>query len=173
MKPPCRELPPEPDASAPIIERVDGDGRVYVETVGKENWEDRQRCRSYHQSFELLCGAVSIVVLWLSTITAVAALVMQSLGHGHPWPFLSIVSLTALIFSLIFALCFSLTKKCPLCHCPPLHSRFCRKHRLADRWPPFTYRATAVLRILTSLSFRCMYCGTPFRLFKKSTRERR
>ena len=172
MKPPHRPDPPGPDAT-PVAERTGEDGRVYVEMADKGSWEDRQRCRSYPQSFELLCGALSIMVLWLSTITAVVSLVMKTLGHGQPWSLLSIVSMGTLFISLIISLCISLTKKCPLCHGPPLHSRFCRKHRLADRWPPFTQRATVVLRILTSLTFRCMYCGTPFRLFKKSSRDRR
>lgn len=173
MKPPHRELPPDPDASAPVLECAGEDDLGYVETADKGSWEDRQRCRSYPQSFELLCGALSIMVLWLSTLTAVVSLVMKTLGHEKPWSLLSIISLATLFISLFISLSLSLTKKCPLCHGPPLHTRFCRKHRLADRWPPFTRRATVVLRILTTLTFRCMYCGTPFRLFKKSTRQRR
>lgn len=145
---------------------------VYVELNGKGGtWEDRQRCRSYNRSFELLCGALSIFVLWISTITTICSLAMLFTGHGQPWTMLSVISLSVLAVSLIVSLSISLTKKCPLCHGPPLHSRSCHKHRLADRWPPFTHRATVVLRILTSLTFRCMYCGTPFRLFKKSSRR--
>lgn len=145
---------------------------VYVELKGAGGtWEDRQRCRSYGKSMELFCGALSIFVLWISTIATIVSLVMHVTGHGQPWAVLSIISLSTLVVSLIVSLAISLAKKCPLCHGPPLHSRFCRKHRLADCWPPFTHRATVVLRILTTLTFRCMYCGTPFRLFKKSSRR--
>jgi hypothetical protein len=42
----------------------------------------------------------------------------------------------------------------------------CHKHVNAQRLPPLTYRATAVLAVLFTLSFRCMYCGTRFRLRK-------
>ena len=167
MKPPHHEDSPPP----PVVERIGEDGRVYVEPADKESWEDRQRSRSYPQSFELLCGALSIFVLWISTLSTIICLVMKFTGHHDPWTALSILSLVTLALSLAIALSLSLTKKCPLCHGPPLHSRFCRKHRLADHWPPFTRRATVVLRILTTLSFRCMYCGTPFRLFKKSSRR--
>ena len=168
MKPPHRaDVPREP-----VVERVGEDGVVYVELNAKEGtWEDRQRCRSYNRSFELFCGALSIFVLWCSTGATLVSLAMLFTGHGQPWTTLSIISLSVLVISLMIALAISLTKKCPLCHGPPLHSRFCRKHRLADHWPPFTRRATVVIRILTTLTFRCMYCGTPFRLFKKSSRR--
>jgi hypothetical protein len=146
---------------------------VYVELAVKKTWEDAQRPRSYPFSFQLLCGALSIFMLWISTVAAVVSLVMKYTGHHDPWTVVSVVSLLSLIVSLALTLGISLTKKCPLCHGPPLHSRRCRKHRLAERWPLLTHRATVVLRILTSLSFRCMYCGTPFRLFKKSSREKR
>ncbi len=159
--------------SAPATRSGDGDGDVltYVEPSDKGTWEDRQRSRSIPHSFELLCGAFSIFMLWLSTLGTVVSLVMHFTGHGSPWVMLSIGSLAVMVVTLISSLSLSLTKKCPLCHGTPLHSRHCPKHRLAEHWPPFTRRATVVLRILTSLSFRCMYCGTPFRLFKKSSRR--
>jgi hypothetical protein len=151
-----------------------GEGRfVYVELAAKKTWEDAQRPRSYPFSFQLLCGALSIFVLWISTVAAVVSLVMKYSGHHEPWTGVSVVSLGTLVLSLALTLVISLTKKCPLCHGQPLHNRRCPKHRLAERWPLLTHRATAVLRILTSLSFRCMYCGTPFRLFKKSSRDKR
>lgn|GEM_PF-706767 len=169
MKPPYRT---DSEAS-PVVERVGEDGLIYVERTDRESWESKQRARSFPCSIELLCGAFSIFVLWLSTITAVVSLAMKYTGHNEPWTNLSILSLVVLALSLVVTLSLSLTKKCPLCHGTPLHSRSCPKHRLADRWRPFTHRATTVLRILTTLSFRCMYCGTPFRLFKRSSREKR
>lgn len=144
-----------------------------VNPTNRGSWEDKQRSRSYNQSFDLLCGAISILLMWLSIIASVVGLVLMWFGRPGPWGSMSVIGLVLLVISLPTSLSYSLTKKCPLCHGTPLYSRRCHKHRLADRWPGLTYRFTTVLRILTSLSFRCMYCGTPFRLFKKSSRNRR
>lgn len=168
MNPPHRDAPPP----APVIERIGEDGMVYVETGGKASWEDKQRSRSYPHSLDLLLGALSILVLWLSVPLLILSLVMKTLGQPGPWGALCIYALVALVCSLVLTLCISLTKRCPLCHGTPLHSRQCPKHRLADQWPLLTHRATTALRILLTLSFRCMYCGTPFRLFKRSSRQR-
>jgi hypothetical protein len=157
----------------PVVERIGEDGVVYEELTDHAGWEGRQRSRSIPHSLELLFGALSIVALWLSTITAVLSLAMRFAGHHEPWGRISLWSIVVLAVSLVVSLCVSLTKKCPLCHGPPLHSRSCRKHRLADRWPPLTHRATTVLRMLTTLCFRCMYCGTPYRLFKRPSSRNR
>lgn len=168
MKPPHREIPPEP-----VVERVGEDGVVYVERADRGgNWEDRQRPRSFPQSLELLIGAICLLIVWLATLTALGSLILIFLGFSDPWTTVSIWALGVMVPSMAVALGISTTKKCPLCHCTPLHSRHCHKHRLANHWPPLTIRATTVIRILTTLSFRCMYCGTPFRLFKKSSRSR-
>lgn len=172
MRPPHRDDPPPP-----------GDGRAareditYVErstsSESKGTWEDRQRPRSTPYSGQLLLGAVSLFVCWLCVPVVISCLVMLTLGHTQPWAALCVWSAGLLVISLVVSLLLSLNVKCPLCHGSPLHSRHgCHKHRLANRWFPLTYRATAVLRILFTWSFRCMYCGTPFRLFKKSSRQR-
>ena len=167
MRPPYREDQPPP------VERVGGDGIVYVEKNTQGSWEDKQRGRSHPHSPQLLLGAWSFVISWLSAAALIASLVMLTLGHPDPWKELCPWFAGAMAVSLAAALLVSLTVKCPLCHGYPLHSRHgCHKHRLASRWFPLTHRATVVLRILTTFSFRCMYCGTPFRLFKRSSRQR-
>lgn len=157
----------------PVVQRVGEDGVAYVERSTKGSWEDNQRSRSFPRSIEMVFGALSIVVLWLSLPAVILGLVMHTLGQPGAWGGLAVWALVVFVVSLICTLSVSLTTHCPLCHGTPLHSRRCPKHRLATLWPPLTHRATTVLRVLTSLSFRCMYCGTPFRLFKKSSRQRR
>ncbi len=61
-----------------------------------------------------------------------------------------------------FVLARSLT--CPLCHGTVMHEKRCRKHAEAFRIPTLTYRFSAVLSILLTWGFRCMYCGTQYRL---------
>ncbi len=167
MKPPCQDAPPPPFAGS-----ANARGVVYVERSSRGNWEDQQRSRSIPHSGALLFGALSTAVLWLSIPALIVCLTLKLLGHPGPWGEGAVASLIILVLSLAVSLGLSLTKKCPLCHGTPLHSRPCPKHRLANRWPLLTYRATTVLCMLTTLSFRCMYCGTPFRLFKKSSRLR-
>ena len=168
MRPPHRDEPP-----GPLVQRVGEDGVVYVDRSTKGSWEDKQRSRSCPGSGGLFFGALSVVILWLSMAGLILSLVMKTLGHHQPWTVLCIVFGGVSMAALAASLGFSLNVKCPLCHGTPLHSRHgCRKHRLSERWPLLTRRATVVLRILTTLSFRCMYCGTPFRLFKKSSRLR-
>ena len=163
---------PDDVTSRPPAGSPGGDAVVVVQRSAKGNWEDYQRSRSYPRSLGLLCGAFSSLVLWISTGASVLSLVMIFSGEKDPWSLISMISLAALLVSLVITLVISLTQHCPLCHGTPLHSRSCPKHRLAQKWPLLTYRATAVLKILTTFDFRCMYCGTPFRLFKKSSRQR-
>ena len=165
--------PPHDDSNAPVVERVGGNGVTYIETTDRGSWEDKQRSRSYPQSLDLLLGALSIFGMWLSVLVTLVSLAMKWSGFHEPWGQISVIGMVSLGLTMIFSLSYSLTKKCPLCHGTPLHSRRCHKHRLANRWPGLTYRFTTVMRVLTQLSFRCMYCGTPFRLFKKSSRNRR
>jgi len=170
MRPPRRDDPP-PSGDG----RGAQDGVVYVErsSESKGTWEDRQRPRSTTNSPQLLLGAFSLFVFWLSVAGLITCLVMVTLGHAEPWTELCLWAGGLLVVSLVSSLLISLNVRCPLCHGSPLHSRHgCHKHRLADHWFPLTHRATVVLRILVTLSFRCMYCGTPFRLFKKSSRQR-
>jgi hypothetical protein len=55
---------------------------------------------------------------------------------------------------------------CSLCHGTILHEKRCRKHAEATRIPGLSHRAATVVAVLCTGSFRCMYCGTPYRLKK-------
>ena len=55
---------------------------------------------------------------------------------------------------------------CGLCHGTIMSEKACRKHVEAVRIKPLSYLATTVLSVLFTFSFRCMYCGTRFRLWK-------
>ncbi|MEN3940446.1 hypothetical protein WJU23_04060 [Prosthecobacter sp. SYSU 5D2] len=55
---------------------------------------------------------------------------------------------------------------CTLCHGPVLEEKSCHKHAEAVKTGPLSYRSSTVLSLLSTGSFRCMYCGTPYRLKK-------
>jgi hypothetical protein len=143
-----------------------------VPAVSNTNWEDRQRGRSHPRSLRILVGCVLIGLSWVSLIYTIVTLGLRHLHPGERWNDAPVIGLVVFAVTFFGSLIAGGSLKCPLCHGPVLHSRHCRKHRLANHLPPFTYRATLVLRVLFSLSFRCMYCGTPFRLFKKSSSSR-
>jgi hypothetical protein len=62
--------------------------------------------------------------------------------------------------------------RCPLCKGTPLLDIGAVKHSKAYRLPPLNHGTTAVLGILFLNRFRCMYCGTPFDMLKRSSTGR-
>jgi hypothetical protein len=59
---------------------------------------------------------------------------------------------------------------CPLCKGTPLVNSGALPHVRASRIPPFNHGISAVLTILASQKFRCMYCGSDYDLLKPRTR---
>lgn len=55
---------------------------------------------------------------------------------------------------------------CSLCHGPVLHEKKCRKHADALRLAPLSHRTSTALSLLLTGLFRCMYCGTAYRIKK-------
>ena len=59
---------------------------------------------------------------------------------------------------------------CPLCKGTPLVNSGARPHAKAWRIPPLNQGTSAMLSLLASQRFRCMYCGETFDLMKPSNR---
>jgi hypothetical protein len=57
--------------------------------------------------------------------------------------------------------------KCPLCRGTPLVDSRASKHAHATRVPPLSHGLSARLGLMMVQRFRCMYCGTPYDLYKK------
>lgn len=55
---------------------------------------------------------------------------------------------------------------CTLCHGTVVHSRGCRKHDKGTKLPLLSHRASTALSVFFTGRFRCMYCGTPFRVWR-------
>jgi hypothetical protein len=55
---------------------------------------------------------------------------------------------------------------CPLCHGTVIQNKSCRKHRNSHCIPLLGHLWTVVVDVLFRAGFRCMYCGTAFRLRK-------
>lgn len=56
--------------------------------------------------------------------------------------------------------------RCPLCMANMFHSQRCRKHRDSSKYPLFSYLGSMILDLFFTGRFICMYCGTPFRIWK-------
>ncbi|MEO5714433.1 MAG: hypothetical protein ABIT37_13175 [Luteolibacter sp.] len=55
---------------------------------------------------------------------------------------------------------------CPLCKGTPLVNSGAHTHAKAFRLVPFNHGITAVLSIIATQRFRCMYCGSDYDLLK-------
>jgi hypothetical protein len=62
--------------------------------------------------------------------------------------------------------------RCPLCKGTPLLNTRASTHVKATRVYPLNHGTTAVLSILFTHRFRCMYCGTPYDLLKVPSSSR-
>src|SRR5690606_31426555 len=83
--------------------------------------------------------------------------------------------LVALVLSLVTWLVAFLRRRnvrCPLCKGTPLLDSRAVTHRGARRLRPLNYGNTAVLSVLFTHRFRCMYCGTCYDLLKPPATRR-
>jgi hypothetical protein len=88
------------------------------------------------------------------------------LSDHHESGIAALVGLSVFGIARLLAFLLSRSLTCPLCHGPVMHEKRCHKHSEAQRLPMMSYRGTVVLAVLFTLGFRCMYCGTPYRLRK-------
>lgn len=132
------------------------------------DWERTQQPRVWRGQGRILLIALLAITTYISfpaTFYFTYRLVREPGGGWHSW---TIGALSALLISLILGTILSAMTKCALCHGTPLLGKKCRKHLLANKLPGLTYRASAILHLVFTGRFRCMYCSTPFRLGRKS-----
>lgn len=141
-------LPAETDASEPPVRQ-----RV-------------RRARHHPRAGRVLQVAVLHVLSWAAAVTFFWAgwQLWQTDVKDYGWWALG----GLLGFTLTRCAAFLLSRhlNCTLCHGPVMQEKACRKHDRAVRVLPLSYRNTAVLSVVTTGSFCCMYCGTPYRLKK-------
>ncbi len=75
--------------------------------------------------------------------------------------------------SWLFALLKRRSARCPLCKGTPLVECGAITHTRARRIQPFNHGVSALLSIMTTRKFRCMYCGTDYDLRKRPRHEPR
>lgn len=126
----------------------------------------QRRSHTFHRPWRLWIFSLLYVAFVLS-FTAFLTCAIALPITGERW--VGILGLGCAFVSAItrFAV-FVISRElhCGLCHGTIVAEKRCRKHADAVRIRPLSYRATTVLSVIFTLSFRCMYCGTRFRLWK-------
>jgi hypothetical protein len=130
------------------------------------------RSRSLHHKRPFTVAVFFTLVHYLCLIGVVTCLAIVTLNPKPASVPPLVVAFVASLVTWLIAFLRRRSARCPLCKGSPLLDSGAVKHAKAYRLPPFTYAATAVLGILFLSRFRCMYCGTPFDLLKRSSSDR-
>jgi hypothetical protein len=128
------------------------------------DWERTQKPRVWRGQGRLLLIAFLALTSYVALPATLYGTVRLVLEPEGGWEKVALGSLIALVGSLVLGTVLSAVTKCGLCHGTPMLGKNCRKHVLANKLPCLTYRASAILHLIFTGKFRCMYCSTPFRL---------
>ena len=129
-----------------------------------------RRARSYHRPGRLLLVAFLLLLAFVGFVAFGVGIVQMMRSDDPQWGWLALGGVGLFTLTRIAVFFLSSTLTCPLCHGTVMHERRCRKHEKAFRLKPLSYRASAVIALLTTATFRCMYCGTAYRL-RRSSRD--
>jgi hypothetical protein len=105
----------------------------------------------------------------ISFLTCVVILVINPVENSVR---ILIGSLVACLLTWLVAFFKRRSVRCPLCKGLPLYDSGASKHSKAYRLRPLNHANTAIFGILFLQRFRCMYCGTPYDMMKKSSQQR-
>jgi hypothetical protein len=125
-----------------------------------------RRSRHYPRPWNFYLGALLLAVSTMATAAFLVVTVVMLMQGDRALGYAAIGLFSFATVTRVWALFNNHNLHCPLCHGTVLREGRCRKHAEAARIPGLTYRATVVLSALFTGHFRCMYCGTPFRLVK-------
>ena len=103
----------------------------------------------------------------VASLTALVCMVIQP-SHLALRVFLASLGFTVITWGAAFFK--RRAAHCPLCKGTPLMNSGALPHARAWRIRPFNHGLSAVLSILATQTFRCMYCGSDFDLLKPSSR---
>jgi hypothetical protein len=129
----------------------------------------RARSLPYGKPFWL---AVFFFVLFLLCLSATVAAIAITLIDTDPLaPSIMIVGLALCGLTWIIAYVKRRSAHCPLCKGTPLINSGALPHVRAWRMALFNHGVSAILSILATQRFRCMYCGSDFDLLKTKSKK--
>jgi hypothetical protein len=140
-----------------------------VETAGKTRLV---HARSLHSSRPFNVAAVFSALHYLGIAVTLTALVLI---FTDPSLLARDVFIGGIAFSVVTWLISFFKRRsahCPLCKGTPMINSGALAHSRASRIFPFNHGVTATLSIITTQSFRCMYCGSDFDMLKTPSNRR-
>jgi hypothetical protein len=126
-----------------------------------------RRVRHFPHSARLLVVALLLFLAFVGFLAFVAGAVGMMATRLPEWGWLALGGLGVVVITRVVVFIIGDLLTCPLCHGAVMRQRRCHKHADALRLWPLSHRACAVLSLLTTFGFRCMYCGTAYRLGKR------
>lgn len=130
------------------------------------NYSRVRRARAHSRPGRVLAVSVLLAISWLglaSFLGGSAALGLLSEQHYGFW---ALGGLCLFVLGRAGSYFLGKNLNCSLCHGPVLHEKRCHKHADAFRLAPLSYRTSTAVSVLCTAGFRCMYCGTAYRLKK-------
>ena len=136
-----------------------------METVVAIEGERAQSARYFAYSKSLLIGVLLAAVSFSFLVVALLG-VVGLLLFDRVFGWMAICGLGAYIALRIVREIHGRGCNCQLCHGPVLSNKNCNKHRDARRYPLMSYRRSLLIDAAVKGQFNCMYCGTPYRLWR-------
>ena len=125
-----------------------------------------RRSRAFHRPVRMWMVSFLLLVAFFAFCGCLVFAIALPSTDNRMVGISSLACLGGFVVARLTAFVLSSRLHCGLCHGTVMADNKCRKHVDAARIPPLSYRGTAVVSTLFTLSFRCMYCGTPYRLWK-------
>jgi hypothetical protein len=149
---------PTPPQSSPVAKRV-----------------GRARSLPSSRPFNVAAFFSSIHYLTLvATLTGVVILFLnRSSGQSDMAVKVVVGGLALSLITWLIAFFKRRAASCPLCKGTPLLNSGALPHSRATRIFPLNHGVSAVISIMFTQKFRCMYCGTDFDLLKTSSHRRK
>ena len=126
-----------------------------------------RRARSFHRSARAYAVSVLLMLAFVLFVAFLALGVLMFARGDRSMGVWSLACMGGSGLARLLAFVWSRGLACPLCHGTVLAEKRCHKHVDAVKLPLLTHKAAVVLGILFTLGFRCMYCGTAYRLWKR------
>lgn len=114
-----------------------------------------------------------LFIFWLLTVAATISVIVISIALHTPNETRSIIG-GIVLCGIVWFITFLKRRGtiCPLCKGTPLLNSGALVNERATRIFPFNHGVSAMLSIIFSQRFRCMYCGSTFDLLKKNSNLR-
>lgn len=127
---------------------------------------DASRARSLPHRGPFQIAVFFAVIHYLCLIATITLAVLFAMNPHPDSATLVFSGIGASLFTWFIAFFRRRSAKCPLCKGTPLLNTRASTHSKATRLYPLNHGTTAIVSIVFTQRFRCMYCGTPFDLLK-------